>query len=539
MITNTKIFTLKLQITILFILTSFLLLSQHREDGSERFMASSGVVCSASDYQFQIGSVLYDAENTILLLFKKSGKGFVCEKDLPVVVTIYSKITGAQITATDVVWSGSIDGTYGAINQGLVTNSHFMNNDFVNFGATFTDNGQKVELKDFKLSKDIKVVALKSKNPSGFFDTVRDSSGNYIKEYWPSHSPAKEKPWLFVPASGTQNLELSVKSKAGKKPGNGAFKALTVNSNGGGMNITPNKFVGDDSGFTVGQTINTSTPYPYVSSCTDTVAYIYSQPIQSYGIDFFLLCETDDDVQAAIGPVLSPSTICIDPGPDGWIDEILRFGGPSYMSPLDTVITISGNRIIVAGNDLICQTTVNPNKPPECSKSKNLPQIINDLNQLYNPIGISFSQNSYDTLFFNYNTYAEDDSLSSKEQRFMYSILNGSTPPTNTIVLIVDNLSKIDNKVLGRATGVFPPLNHLSISKSADGFVLAHEIGHAKYGLRHPDNDPDHLIEGGSPPGPLNVNDKRNFMFSKAEDISNSMIRQYQWKKIHTGNYQN
>ena len=118
----------------------------------------------------------------------------------------------------------------------------------------------------------------------------------------------------------------------------------------------------------------------------------------------------------------SHNTVCVNPGPDGYIDEIFRSGGPRYKSPLDTIITITGNKYIVAGKDSICQTIVNPNKSPKCSKSKNLSLIMSELNQLYNPIGVNFSQNIYDTLYFNYNTYYEDDSLSKDEQSFMYAV---------------------------------------------------------------------------------------------------------------------
>ncbi len=76
------------------------------------------------------------------------------------------------------------------------------------------------------------------------------------------------------------------------------------------------------------------------------------------------------------------------------------------------------------------------------------------------------------------------------------------------------------------------------VSISGDGYTLAHEIGHGKFWLRHADNVPDHLIETGSPSGPFNVIDIKNFMHSVANSISNSMIRHYQWKKIHTGKYE-
>ncbi len=78
----------------------------------------------------------------------------------------------------------------------------------------------------------------------------------------------------------------------------------------------------------------------------------------------------------------------------------------------------------------------------------------------------------------------------------------------------------------------------------ADGFTLAHEIGHGKFWLRHPDNDSKHLLpsvkEGESAPGmgPYNIEDKENFMYHTSNGRVNR-IRHYQWKKILTGKYGN
>ncbi len=83
------------------------------------------------------------------------------------------------------------------------------------------------------------------------------------------------------------------------------------------------------------------------------------------------------------------------------------------------------------------------------------------------------------------------------------------------------------------------------IAIHADGFTLAHEIGHGKFRLRHPDNDPKHLIplqeeNDGTPPsnGPFNINDTYNFMYHTSNGRVNR-IRHYQWKKILTGIYKN
>jgi len=528
-----KYFYMKLgEIWALIIVLVFISLIQLKAQNPQSSAIST--ICSSKDYNIKIGSQFYDADHNL---------GFICVSDLPVVISLYKKSTNQPITATDIVWTGSIDSTYGTIYEALIAEAHFNGTDELMFSVKFTENGVKEEIKNFKISKDLKVVALQKYNSSDFFDDVRDdSTGQYIMQYWPSHTPSREKPWIFVPSSGNQNVKLSVRNKQGKKGGRDIYKAVDVDTEGNGATITPSTFAGDDSNFSLGQSISTNINYPFINSCNlDTVLYIYSQPRKTYNIEFHLLCETDDDIQTALGVVPSNTSICISPGPDGYIDEILRPGGPTYMSPLDTVITITGNRYIVAGRDSICQTKVHKNSPPKCSKARNIPQIMNELNSLYNPIDVHFIANYYDTLFFSYNLYKEDDSLSVQEQRLMRSLLNNSNIESNKIVvLLVDKITKSGkNIVLGRATTILKNTNHLSLSKEGSGFVLGHEIGHATFALLHPDDDLHLKQPGDNPPnlGPFKVNDDENFMFSNANIINLSKIRQYQWKKIHTGEY--
>ncbi|MCB9309463.1 MAG: hypothetical protein H6567_05330 [Lewinellaceae bacterium] len=84
------------------------------------------------------------------------------------------------------------------------------------------------------------------------------------------------------------------------------------------------------------------------------------------------------------------------------------------------------------------------------------------------------------------------------------------------------------------------PLHIQVIVICPDGFVLAYEIGHGKFWLRHPDNDLDHLgdKDGDAPPlgGPFNINDINNFMYHTSIGRVNR-IRHYQWKKILTSKY--
>jgi hypothetical protein len=79
----------------------------------------------------------------------------------------------------------------------------------------------------------------------------------------------------------------------------------------------------------------------------------------------------------------------------------------------------------------------------------------------------------------------------------------------------------------------------LAMVNTADGYTLAHELGHAMFSLRHPDNDPKHLRDVKDfPPGngPYNIDDTYNFMYSKG-NLRKNLIRHYQWRRILKGNF--
>jgi hypothetical protein len=110
-------------------------------------------------------------------------------------------------------------------------------------------------------------------------------------------------------------------------------------------------------------------------------------------------------------------------------------------------------------------------------------------------------------------------------------------------------MNKIMDKVANsRASGL--GVNSLSLAIDTDGYTLAHEIGHAKFSLKHPDDDTTHLADDKlripkSLKIPINYIDKYNFMYSKSSEPINDKereervngIRAYQWRKIIFGKY--
>lgn len=528
-------------------LTCHMAFCQEEESIGLRTITNNNVECNASDFQLEIGNERFDASSNALGIFKKSGSGFVCQEALPAIITIYSKITGLPLTSPDVIWEGNIEGNYGSSNQALLTEAHFNNTDFAIFSVRFTDNGNSVEIRNFKVSKDIRTYALRKNNTSMIFDDVRDQSGNYIDVYWPSHTPAKERPWLFVPTGSTQNIKLSVKNKKQKPAGKDAWKVVPVSKTGNGATINPNQFSGDDSDFSAGQSISTSSPYPFIGSCGfDTVAYLYSRPSVNYGLEFKLLAFTHDDVQVNYGPVASDTTLCVAVGPDGYYSGAFKV--PTYYNSNDSIIwgylgNIRYIQKIVAGKDKTCDSDL-PSAPYTFYNT--LPdynQWISECNSIYNQIDVHFTFISYDTLYLP-EFYTANKQLDAVEMTVLDKLIH-VTDPENIIVYMTNSIYNSNGTLStrGRATEFGVP--KVAVASFADGYTLAHEIGHGKFSLRHPDNDILHLvlnvdIDGEYSPdeGTFMVPDIQNFMFS-AYNFRFNRIRQYQWKKILTGKYGN
>lgn len=106
----------------------------------------------------------------------------------------------------------------------------------------------------------------------------------------------------------------------------------------------------------------------------------------------------------------------------------------------------------------------------------------------------------------------------------------------NTIIWRVNNIPSSQGSVInGRATLFGKNTAAINVTNGTPTFrTIPHEIGHARYELRHPDQDwvQDKLK------GPVN-NDKYNIMNSgpifqnnPLESISDFRIRRYQWEKI-------
>ena len=110
----------------------------------------------------------------------------------------------------------------------------------------------------------------------------------------------------------------------------------------------------------------------------------------------------------------------------------------------------------------------------------------------------------------------------------------------NTIIWRVNDIPPSGGSVInGRATNFGINSAAINVTNGSPTFrTIPHEIGHARYDLRHPDDD---WVEDGLN-GSVN-NDKYNIMNSgplfqshPVGSISDFRIRRYQWRKIQTKN---
>jgi hypothetical protein len=537
---------MKLLTTTIFVIVCFGLYAQ--EPGNMDYDSTAqenliGLFCSqAKDYALVINGIQFEA---------KHKKAYICETDLPAEITVISLITGMPITATDVVWTGNVNGAYGAIYQAELDTSHFDNKDKASFTVEFTENGKSVKIKKFVVSKDIRVLATRKNNPKSYFDDVK-LGNTHIDVYWPSETSPKGRPWLFVPPGGTQTVTLNVGQKNGKKYGRRELAHLPVHiSNNGGTAVSPANFNTLVADFDVSQADTTAAPFPFLTDCMiDSSLYIYSYKTGiEYGLEFKEIVFSHDDVQLHDGPVLSDTTLCVGVGPDGFYTEGLRHGGPSYASANDSIVEIIVPNIgrmttkILAGKNKTCNTTVPSHYEIQNKIKPNRQTWIDECNSVYNDISVNFEEISYDTLKIPQlkKMNPNKGEFGKFTQLGVLNIFTDIYPPpalNNVTVYIVDFIPGDTLEVQGRASGFGTP--KVSVITKANGFTLAHEIGHGLFALRHPDNDKDHLgsREGDTPPnqGPFNFNDTDNFMYSIGNKRKN-LIRHYQCVKILRGKY--
>ncbi len=260
-------------------------------------------------------------------------------------------------------------------------------------------------------------------------------------------------------------------------------------------------------------------------------------------------------------PITSNTHECILPGEDGTLDrfldhtfwkqkdndpnkpsDILDFSPTAYHE-----LKIRPSYNAVTG-EYFCNKRPQPNNIAPCPSlltPAELSALQSDMNTIYNQAGITVEVVDKGYKNFNFdNRNPDDNGIDISEQNYLHwAFVNyqGVYPSnmmksTNTIIWRVNSIIYSGTGIAnGRST---PDLRNsllINVTEGAGTFrTISHEIGHAKYGLAHPDED---WVQDGLN-GSVN-NDKYNIMNSgplyqiyPVQSISDFRIRRYQWNKI-------
>lgn len=168
-----------------------------------------------------------------------------------------------------------------------------------------------------------------------------------------------------------------------------------------------------------------------------------------------------------------------------------------------------------------------------------------DLNAIYNQAGITVKVEDKGYKNFNFDVITDDNSLGPQEQqwlhwafiRYMGPFGNVMQKSDNTTIWRVNDIPPTQGlEVNGRATRYGINSAAINVTNGTPTFrTIPHEIGHARYELRHPDED--WMNEEGML-GKVDT-DRYNLMNSgplfqslTVGSLSDFKIRRYQWKKI-------
>ena len=404
--------------------------------------------------------------------------------------------------------------------------THFSGH-IVDVEAEFVDADGVIHLLTISVDKDVSVV-FKNNSKS---KTVLDD--NAIAAY-PGYStvPIAGIPWKYLSAGVNEKM-------LGDVSPNKKHDAINLSSSSPDLMITPMTFPSAKTqielNFT-GSSVPLETDLSGCSNNPELKLFIGSK--KTVPIQFYRLCETDDDVQLVLSgtTVSSPMDVCISSGPDGFLDISGRYKGGN-----DVVDVMA--QVIRAGPGSICETTVLPTvgHPAPCASNINATRIVSDMNRIYESAGIEFvatassfsSSGVVATLDVNYDLSVDDGILSIQEQQRLHEITYGSlmTGPPTALCWVVPDIADSGYTTItaGRATasmltGPLHPhggINTFAIDQAigSNGYTVAHETGHAQYDFYHPEDHPG-------------VGDSKNYM-SKDVNGSRDIIRYYQFKTMH------
>jgi len=288
---------------------------------------------------------------------------------------------------------------------------------------------------------------------------------------------------------------------------------------------------------------------PVIKSCNKVLHSVMSVPKKTYPLEIYHLVETDDDfpnychdkdddgesyedndfdyalLPNCTDPITQSDHHCINPGPDGSFDLGLRLANyPTFDDSLDDIITLykddpmlSGSQVkdnqesIVAGEDLEC--SVRPYRSGSgifkfddidiadgnsLTEAEVLDRVTNYVNLFYQKFGIELTPN-WNVIQGNFDLIEDDNileyrtGLTTAPRKELLTFLRlrwGTTPTSDVLVRQTNPHMFLIKNIVGTAGGVAATGTNGffvkdGISNLRWDVVVAHEIGHASWGLDH------------------------------------------------------
>jgi len=212
------------------------------------------------------------------------------------------------------------------------------------------------------------------------------------------------------------------------------------------------------------------------------------------------MCESDDDQQRNLGEVMSSEDICVSPGDDGTLDEyqLLELGlGTRWVDSRDEVKEINGIKHVVAGNitnsngNFECFTKARTNNVDCPVLPENWNEIITEVKNFYfNQASYSLTFLPIETIKINYDSRVDNSifTKSTESQDFINSYYNGQYPEKASFFIVEDAGG---NDINTRGYGLNNFMVAEAYSSNTMSLIIAHELGHALFNLKHPEDYPN------------------------------------------------
>jgi hypothetical protein len=466
-------------------------------------------LCKDTDFQFRLEGNNY---------FEIS-KVYVCPKSLPVDVTVVDATPPNAPIPYATAWTINGNPDSSTNHTILLDSADFDVSGLALLTCSFTDSAGLFRELELKVKKNMKLQWFEQ---AGSYAFDENKEPNYLPAQ--GDSPGELGiPWNFIETNQSETMQ----TKAKPKKGHYAVNNITATN----PDLVFNPAMLSTSPENVILTYNSGVPDSTIKvyGCSNPVPElkIFADSAKTFAIEFFRLCETDDDAQLVMpgDTVASPNDAIIAPGPDGSLDRWQKYS--IWLQGDDTLWLNPSNQkyYVIAGPNLIAETPILPHDTT-CAQNFTITLSMDTLNDIYNKIAVNAVSISVTDLYVNFDIRYDDNMLELQEQTQLHKLRTGSDTlaADTTEVYLVNDLGKSNgNPILGHATDF--GINTLALDvQDAQPSTLAHEVGHGKYALRHPED------QFGAPAPPNNY--KTNFMHETSTGRIN-VVRRYQFGLIH------